>query len=94
MNPYMTQMEDQLRKWDADVDALVAKGERAGAATRARYHQSVKDLRENRAAAQQTFREMQAAGLTAGAKVQAQMEAAYETMQKNFAKAVADLRKK
>jgi len=54
----------------------------------------VKDLRENRAAAQQTFREMQAAGLTAGAKVQAQMEAAYETMQKNFAKAVADLRKK
>jgi len=90
---YLATMEKQMQKWDANVDALAAKGEKASAEARTAYQKCVKDLRENRAAAQQSFKEMQAAGQSAGEKVQAQMTAAYEKMQKNYEKAVADLRK-
>ena len=90
---YLDTMEKQMKKWDADVDALAAAGEKASAEARANYHKYVKDLRANRASAQQTFKEMQAQGQSAGAKVQAQMQAAYDSMQKNYEKAVADLKK-
>jgi len=90
---YLATMEKQMQKWDANVDALAAKGEKATTEARAGYQKWVKDLRENRAATQQCFKEMQAAGHSAGEKVQAQVTAAYEKMQKNYEKAVADLKK-
>lgn len=89
---YLATMEKQMQKWDANVDALAAKGEKATSEARADYQKWVKDLRENRAAAQQCFKEMQAAGHSAGDKAQAQVTAAYEKMQKNYEKAVSELR--
>ena len=91
---YVAKMEQQLKKWDADVDALAAAGEKASAEARANYHKHVKDLRAHRDAAGKTFKEMQAAGVAAGAQVKVKMEAAWDTMQKNFEKAAADLKKK
>ena len=90
---YVAKMEQQLKKWDADVDALAAAGEKAGAEARANYHKYVKDLRANRDEAGKAFKEMQAANKSAGDKVKAKMEAAWETMQNNFKKATADLKK-
>ena len=92
-NDYVARMETQLKKWDADVDALVARGEKASAETRSAYHKSIKDLRANRDAAQKTFKEMQAASQSAGEKMQAKMGAAWETMQKALEKVSSDLRK-
>jgi len=91
---YLAAIEKQMKKWDANVDALAAAGEKASGEARAAYDACLKDLRANRATAHQTFKEVQAAGLSAGAKVQAQLQTAYDTMQKNYEKAAADLKKR
>jgi len=91
---YVANMEKQLKKWDADVDALAAAGEKASAEARANYHKQVKELRAHRDAAGKTFKEMQNATQAAGNQVKDKMEAAWSTMQKNFEKASADLKKK
>jgi hypothetical protein len=93
MNEYLARMETQLKKWDADLDALVAQGEKASADARAAYHERIKDLRASRDAARKTFQEMQAAGGAAGEHLQTGMKSAWETMQKALEKAAADLRK-
>ena len=90
---YVTTMEAQLKKWDADVDALAAQGESANAEARKAYHEQVKRLRASRDAAQKTFQEIRAANEAAGAQMQAGMEAAWKTMQKSLEKVSSDLRK-
>jgi hypothetical protein len=90
---YAAKMQTQLKKWDADVDALAATGEKASAEARTAYQKYVKDLRANRDEAQKAFQEMQAAGLAAGEQMQAKMEAAWDTMQKALVKASTDLKK-
>jgi len=90
---YVARMETQLKKWDADVDALAAEGEKASAAARSAYHERIKDLRASRAAAQKTFQEIRVASESAGAQMQAGMKTAWETMQKALEKVSLDLRK-
>ena len=58
-------METQLKKWDADVDALAAKGEKASAEARTAYYERIKDLRASRDVAQKTFQEIRAASESA-----------------------------
>jgi 2-oxo-4-hydroxy-4-carboxy--5-ureidoimidazoline (OHCU) decarboxylase len=90
---YVTKMETQLKKFDADVDALAAKGEKANDAARAAYHEQIKGLRANRDAAQKTFQQIRTASESAGEQMRAGMEVAWETMQKALQKVSADLRK-
>lgn len=90
---YVTRMETQLKKWDADVDALAAKGEKASAEARKAYHEQIKDLRASRAAAQKTFQDIRVASESAGAQMQAGMEAAWKSMEKSLEKVSSDLRK-
>ena len=90
---YVAMMETQLKKWDADVDALAAEGEKASAEARAAYHAQIKDLRASRDAAQKTFQEISTANESAGVQMQAGMKAAWETMQKSLEKLSSDLRK-
>ena len=90
---YAAKMQTQLKKWDADVDALAAAGEKANAEAQTAYHKCVKELRANRDAAQKTFLEMQSAGQANATKMQAKMEASWDTMQKALAKVSSDLKK-
>ena len=90
---YVARMETQLKKWDADLDALAAKGEKASAEMRAAYHERVSELRASRGAVQTTFKQMTAATASAGEQMQAGMQVAWETMQKALEKVSADLRK-
>ena len=90
---YVTRMETQLKKWDAEVDALAAKGEKASAEARTAYQEQIKDLRASRAAAQKTFQDIRVASESAGAQMQAGMEAAWKSMQKGLEKVSSDLRK-
>ena len=90
---YVAKMETQLKKWDADVDALVAAGAKASDAARTSYVECVKGLRANRDAARKSFEKMRAASEEAGETMQAAMTATWEGMQKSLAKASADLRK-
>jgi len=89
---YVATMETQLKKWDADVDALTAKGEKASAQAGAAYHAQIKALRASREAAQKTFQELRVATDAAGAQMQVGMEAAWKTMQKALEKVSSDLR--
>jgi hypothetical protein len=90
---YVTRMETQLKKWDADVDALAAQGEKANAEGRAAYHAQIKNLRASRDSAQKTFQKIRVASEAAGAQMQAGMEAAWKTMQHSLEKVSSDLRK-
>ena len=90
---YAVTMETQMKKWDADLDALNAVGEKASNAARATYQASLKGLRASRDEAPKTFKEMSAASIDAGEKMQAKMSASWETMQKALEKVSADLRK-
>jgi hypothetical protein len=90
---YAAKMQTQLKKWDADVDALAAMGEKANAEAKTAYQKCVKELRVNRDAAQKTFLEMQSASLSAATQMQAKMEASWDTMQKALVKASTDLKK-
>jgi hypothetical protein len=83
---YIARMATQLRKWDADVDALAAEGKKAGADARVAYDEQIKDLRASRDAAQRKFLEICQATESAGAQMQAAMQGAWETMQKTFEK--------
>ena len=91
---YVARMKTQLKKWDADVDALTARAEQASAEARAAYHVKIKELRANRDVAQKKFDEIRAASESAAAKMQAGMEAAWKTMQSALEKVSSDLRKK
>ena len=90
---YVARMEKQLKNWDKDLDALAAKGEKAGAEARVAYQEHIKDLRARRGEAQKSFQEMRLATEMAGAQMQAGMQVAWETMQKALEKVTADLRK-
>ena len=90
---FVASMDAQLKKWDADVDALAAKGEKVSADARAAYYAQIKDLRASRAVAQKTFQEIRAASESARAQLQATMEATWEAMQKALGKMSLDLAK-
>jgi mevalonate pyrophosphate decarboxylase len=87
---YAASMRVQLKKWDAEVDALTARGERVSAGARAAYQRQLNDLRANRDAAHKTFQEIRVASESAGAPMQAGMKTAWETMQKALEKVSAD----
>ena len=90
---YVAKMESQMKKWDAEVDALAAAGDKASAKARTAYLESIKTLRANRDAAGKSFEAMRSASQEAGEKMQAAMTATWESMQKSLEKASADLRK-
>jgi hypothetical protein len=90
---YLSTMKTQLKKWDADVDALAAEGEKANVEARAAYHKHVAELRTERDAAHKTFEKFQLATEAAGAHMQEGMQVAWDTMQKALAKVSADLKK-
>jgi len=90
---YVVTMEKYLKKWDADMDELVAAGARANDAARNRYQDGLQGLRAKRDEAHNTLQEMRLATQEAGEKMQAKMSAAWETMQKSLEKVSADLRK-
>jgi hypothetical protein len=93
MNDYLATMEAKLRKWDADLEALAAEGQKASEGARAAYHERLKGLRASRDAARQTLREMRAAGAVSSEQLQSGMKAKWETMRTALEKAAAELRK-
>jgi hypothetical protein len=93
MNEYLAKMETQLKKWDADLEALAAEGQKASEGARAAYHARLKELRTSRDAARARLQEMRSAGAAAGVELQSGMKSAWETMQNALEKAASELRK-
>jgi hypothetical protein len=89
---YLSAMETQLKKWDADVDALAARSEKADATARASYHETIERLRAERHAAHTALQEMRVATEEAGMRMRAGIQVAWETMRKSLEKVAADLK--
>ena len=89
---YVSKMKTQLKQWDAEVDALAAKGENASAEARSIYQEQIRELRASRDAAQKSFQEMRAAGEAAGAKMKVGMEEAWKAMKKGLDRASSNFK--
>ena len=90
---FVTRMETQLKRWDADLDALASKGEKESAKVGAAYHEQIKHLRANRDKAHQTFQKFRVANESASAQLQSGVQAAWESMEKALKKVSTDLKK-
>jgi molecular chaperone GrpE (heat shock protein) len=88
---YVARMKTQLKQWDAEVEALRARGELASAEARAACQERIAELRVSREGAQKALHEMRAAGEAAGKQVKDGMEATWKSMQKALKKASATL---
>jgi len=89
---YVATMQAQMKNWDADVDALEAKGRTASEQARTAYEANVVQLRASREAAQKVFQQLSAASESASVQMQAGMEGAWATMQKALEKVSSDLK--
>jgi len=89
---YISRMDAQLKKWDADVHELAAQGKTAGAEASAAFALHVKQLGSAREAAHKTFRQIRAASESASTQMQEGLEATLKAMQKSLDKVAADLR--
>lgn len=90
---FVTGMQEQMKKWDAEVDGLVADGKKASGEVRTAYARRLKELRLSRSAARKSLDEVRMASEPEGAQLQAGMEADWNAMQDTLAKASMDLRK-
>lgn len=90
---YAGKMEEQLKKWDAELDKLVAAGEKRSGEALAAYQACIRDLRTERDDAHQTFAQMRLATDEAGRKLQSKMRVSWHTMSAALEKATNDLRK-
>lgn len=90
---YVIKMEEQLKKFDADLDKLAAAGEKRSGEALAAYQACIRDLRLERDEGQQTFARMRLATAEAGRQLQSKMRVSWHTMQKALEKATLDLRR-
>ena len=88
---YVAKMKEQLKKWDEELDALNARGEKASEEAREAYLHQLKGLRASREAAQKSFLQMRAAGEKAGAQMKHGMDSAWDAMKKGLDKVSATL---
>jgi len=90
---YISKMEVQLSKWDAEVDEMRSKGKQLAVELRADYFGRIKALRSHRDEAQRKFQQIRCASEDAASKLHEGMEGAWEAMKSGLVKANADLHK-
>ena len=83
---YVTKMKMQLKRWDAEVDALAARCERADAEVRDIALERIKELRARRDIAQKAFQQLRAAGEAGSSFMKLELESAWNAMQKALGK--------
>lgn len=90
---FVSAMQAQINRWDAEVLALAAEGRKTGGELRTAFARRLKELRLHRTAAQKSLHQVREASEAAGAKLQAGMQAAWDTMQHSLEKVSTELRK-
>ena len=86
---YVATMESEIKKWDAEVDNLNAKGAQLSAEARAGYDTQVKALRADRDFAFSKLEELRTANESAWDQMQTGVDAAWTTMKNALDKAAA-----
>ncbi|MEP7068134.1 MAG: hypothetical protein ABI789_02790 [Usitatibacter sp.] len=90
---YFAAMEAQIKKWDAEVDKLRAKGEQMSDEASAKYADQLKAMRANRDAAYMKLQEMRTASELAWQHMQSGMDAAWASMKNALDKASSQFKK-
>lgn len=88
---YLAGMQVQLKKWDADVDQLLTKSKKADGEVRTAYARRLKELRLCRKAAQKSYEDVRVATGATADRMQAGMQASWETMKSTLEKVTSDL---
>ena len=84
---YFAAMESEIKKWDAEVDRLNAKGKQMSADIRVRYDTQVKAMRADRDLAYSKLQELRTANESAWQHMQSGVDAAWASMKNALAKA-------
>ena len=84
---YFTTMESEIKKWDAEVDKLNAKGNQMSADVRVEYDKQVKAMRADRDLAYSKLQEMRTANESAWQHMQSGVDAAWTSMKNALTKA-------
>ena len=86
---YCATMESEMKKWDAEVDNLNAKGKQKSAEARVSYDTQVKALRADRDFAYAKLQEVRTANESAWQHMQSGVDAAWTSMKKGLEKAAS-----
>ena len=89
---YCATMESEIKKWDAEVDKLNAKGKQMSADVRAGYETQVKALRADRDLAYSKLQELRTANESAWQQMQSGVDAAWTSMRNALDKAAAQFK--
>lgn len=77
---FVRKMHARLDQWNADIDALKAKADRAEAGARAEYHKQLDALRSKRDDARSKLHELESAGENAWEDLKAGVELAWDSV--------------
>jgi uncharacterized coiled-coil DUF342 family protein len=86
---YCAAMESEIKKWDAEVDNLNAKGKQMSADARVTYDTQLKAMRADRDFAYSKVQEMRTANESAWQHMQSGVDAAWTSMKNALDKAVS-----
>jgi uncharacterized coiled-coil DUF342 family protein len=77
---FVRKMHAKLDQWNAEIDALTAKADQAGAEARAEYHKQLDTLRGKRDHARSKLNELESASEGAWQDLRAGVELAWESV--------------
>ena len=86
---YCATMESEIKKWNAEVDKLDAKGKQMTADARVGYDAQVKAMRADRDLAYSKLQDMRTANESAWQHMQSGVDAAWASMKNALDKAVS-----
>jgi outer membrane murein-binding lipoprotein Lpp len=89
---YCTTMDSEIKKWDAEVDRLNAKGKQMSADIRAGYDTQLKAMRADRDLTVSKLQEMRTASESAWQQMQSGVDAAWTSMRNALDKASAQFK--
>ena len=77
---YEEKLKAQLNEWNAEIDLLKAKAERAEAEAKVNYRETIEDLQEKRSRANEKLQELQRAGDDAWEDLKEGIEEAWSSL--------------
>ena len=77
---YINSVEKKLREWDKEIEKLETRGEQAEAEVKAGYQEQLRELREQRADAEQKLKELQQAGDEAWDELKNGLEKSFDSL--------------
>ena len=89
---YQQKLQAQLDEWNADIDKLKARAEKAESSARIEYYEQIEDLRLKQNAAKDKLAELHDAGDDAWEDLKAGIENAWSTLGDSVEQAVARFR--